>query len=179
MADIDTAPQADTEVNDANPVETMKSFFLDNSQIKPNGIREVNKAGFSQALLSQGVSDKDVKRVQTVLDHAKSAATELAADDLIGKIESTGKDDLANDEYRRGLSSTVRIPTPGGKSEITVSTESVNNIPFRGDADGNSEPQKKTTYGRIRVSQNATSGIQKDLPGSVSDRIKASLGISE
>jgi hypothetical protein len=178
MADIDTATQAQADpAVSGDPVENIKSAFLEHSQVKPNGVREVNKAGFSAAMLSVGVSGEDFKRVTNAIDNATTAAALIAEEDLHDKIGGLSKDELSNDETRRGLSTTVRLPTPGGKTEVTVSAETVNNIPFRGDADGNGERQTKTTHGRIRVSVNATGRIQKDLPGAMGDRIKSKLGL--
>ncbi len=171
--DTKTTPVADLEVDGRSPVEKMKEHFVENSQIKPNGVREVNRAGFDAAMLSVGVSPKDAKRVQEAVDHATTAAAEIAADDLEGHIGKSSKAELKDEEHRRSLSSTVRLPTYGGSTHVTVQAEKTHIIPGRGDT----ETSTGVKHGVIGVKINTKGRIDKQLPGSISDRMRKAMNL--
>jgi hypothetical protein len=165
---------ADTE-GAAPSVETFKEHFLANSTLKgKDEVRDVSKAGFSLAMASAGVSDADVKRVQNAVNMATEAAADIAADDLVAKLDKMSKDDLANDETRRGVSASVRLPTHGGRTDVTVLAERSSPTPFRGEG---GERQTVVKHGVIRVAVNGTARLNKDLPGNITSRIKDKLGM--
>lgn len=159
--------------DDRDPVEKMKESFVANSTVKSNGIREVNRAGFDAAMLSVGVSAKDAKRVQDAVSHATTAAAELAADDLEARIKQSSKTELKDDNHRRSLTSTVRIPTYGGNTEVSVSAEKTHTIPGRNGA----ETSTGVKHGVIGVKVRTKGRIDKALPGPMSDRMKKALGL--
>ena len=162
--------------------EQMKNavnFYLENSTIKSNGIREVRKADFVEAMKKHGVTADDYKKVQDALDYEVTAAAGAALVDTENKIKEASADDLKNEEYRKSLSSVVRLPTFGGSTEVECRAEKHSNIPFRGDADGNGEPAVKIDYGRFRTTINTKGRIHKDLHAEAVSRIKSALKVKD
>lgn len=157
-------------------MEQTISHFIENSTVKSNGIREVRKAAYLEELERHGVSEDDLKRVQHAVDHTTTAAAHVALKDLEEKISNSSAEDLKKDDYRRDLDATVRLPTAGGSTEVTVNAENVNRIPFKGEGD---EPSYKTTYGRVSTTINTKGRIHKDFHDEAGKRLRAALGIKE
>ena len=150
------------------------AHYLENSKLKGNGVREVPKAAFVEAMEKHGVTEADLKKVQAAVDFETTAAARVALADVEQKIQDSSKDDLKNDDYRKGLSATVRLPTFGGATEVECQAEKVSNIPFRGDDEG---PSTKTSYARFRTTINTKARIHKDLHDEAADRIRKHLGV--
>ena len=168
-----TGDQYDTAYGDR--MQESVSHFLESSDIKSNGVRNVPKAAYVKALEKHGVTEADIKRVNTAIDFENTAAARVAVQDLESKISEASKEDLEKEEFRKGLSATVRLPTFGGSTDVTVNAEVFNNIPFRGDGDG--EPQRKASYGRLRTTINTKGRIHPDFHAEADSRMRKALGI--
>jgi hypothetical protein len=178
MADIDTKTNGDKfDTAYGDRITTAADFFAENSRTKSNGVREVPKAAFFKELDKHGVTESDVKKVSEALSFVRTAGAELATRDLEAKIGEATPDQLGDAAFRRGLSATVRLPTPEGSTDLTLYAESVNNIPFRGDGDGG-EPQTKTTYGRLKATVNTKMHIHRNFLQEADDRMRKALGVA-
>lgn len=167
---------SDTNEDKTVALQATVSHFLEHSKIKSNGIREVPKDAFVEELARHGVTREEITRVQDVVDLVTTAAAHVAVHDVEQKIGEASKTDLADDTFRRNISATVRIPTFGGATDVTVKAEDRNPIPFRGGEEGG-EPQFKTTYGRLRTSITTKARIHRDFHEEASSRIRKALGV--
>lgn len=147
--------------------------ILSNTEVNASGVRVVPKKLFVEAMKSHDVDETTYKKVQDAINFETSAAARVAMADTENKVAAASKEDLANDDYRRGISSTVRIPTLGGNTEIEFFAETFKAVPARGDTPASN----KITHGRIKTKINLKSRIDKDLVDEASVRMRASLGI--
>jgi hypothetical protein len=175
MAEV-TDKSVDVGYNKEQLEETV-SFFLENSKIKSNGIIDIPKPIFMDQVKKHGVTQADFERVQQVTDFMTTAALGVAAKSLETKVSEASEEDLKDDTFRRGLSSTVRIPTHGGGTDVTFKAETRNPIPFRGEEGG--EPQFKTSHGVTRTTINAKNRIFPDYQKQAEDRMRKALGVAE
>lgn len=150
------------------------SHYLENSKVKSNGVRDVPKAVFVEALETRhGVTKEMLDQVQSAVDFETTAAANVALHDVEQKIGEMSKTDLKDDDARRAISATVRLPTFGGATDVTVSAESYSPIPFRGDG----EQQFKTTYGRTQTRIATKGRIDRNFHEEASNRIRKALGV--
>lgn len=162
--------------NDTTLMDTAVDYYLEHSTVKNNGVREVRKADFVKGLEARhGVTEEDYKKVQDALKFETTAAARVATADLEKKASEASKDDLKSDEFRKGLSAAVRLPTFGGSTEVEVFGEKWDNLPRR---EGMPEdaPTHKVTHGRVRVSINTKRFIDGDFVTEAQDRIRTALG---
>ncbi len=151
--------------------------YLEHSRIKSNGVREIGKAAFVTAMKKHGVTEEEMKRVQTAVEYETTAAARVALADTEKKLPEMSDEDRANDELRKAVTSTVRLPTFGGYTEVECRGEKHSNIPFR--TEGADGPATKIDYGRFRTTINARTRIHPDLHDEACNRIKAALGIKD
>lgn len=165
------------EFNDTEQMTAAVDFYMENSKMKSNGVREVPKAAFVKRLTDvHGIEETDYKKLQHAVDFETTAAARVALADVETKIGEASKDDLANDDFRKGLSSTVRLPTFSGATEVECRAEKWSNVPFRGDGDAEA-PAHKVTHGSFRTTINTKGRIDKNLHTEATDRIRAKLGV--
>lgn len=158
-------------------VEKGVEFYMEHSKLKTNGVREVPKAAFNQRLKEEhGIDEAEYKRLQTALDFETTVAAHVALNTIESDLRKASAEDLASDDFRKGLSAIVRLPTPGGNTEVEVKAERHDNIPFREGSDG---PSHKITYGRLSTKINTKSRIDKDFHETAASRIRAILGVAE
>lgn len=163
------------ETNDAAAMKDAVDYYLEHSKVKNNGVREVSKSAFVAAIEKHGVSEEEFKKVQSAIDFETTAAAGVALIDVETKIAAASKEDLGNEEFRTNLKGVVRLPTPGGSTEVSVQAEYSSPIPFRGEG----EPQVKTTFGRTRTTINTKGRIFKSFHEDASTRIRAALGVDD
>lgn len=149
--------------------------YLSNTEVNNSGVRVVPKKVFMDAIEKHGVTEADYKKVQQATDFETSAAARVAMADTENLLAKASKEDLASDEYRRSVSSTVRLPTFGGNTEVEFFAEKVSNVPARGDI----AASVKVSHGRIRTTINTKSRIDKELLAEAPIRIRAALGLKE
>lgn len=158
----------------ASDVSEAVSHYLENSKVKVNGVRDVPKAVFVEALETRhGVTKEMIDQVQKAVDFETTVAAHVALHDVEQKIGELPEEGLKDDDKRRGISATVRLPTFGGATDVTVSAESYSPIPFRGDG----EQQFKTTYGRVQTKIATKGRIDRNFHEVAADRIRAALGV--
>ena len=162
---------------DSDEMNAAVDHYLQESKVKSNGVREIPKAAFVTAMEKHGVTEADYKRMQSAIDFETTAAARVALADTEVKINSADKKDLENEEFRCGLSSTVRLPTFGGATEVSCQAEKWSNIPFRGE--GDDAPSRKVTHGRFSTKINTKGRIYKDLHDEAANRIRAALGVKD
>ena len=153
------------------------SFFMENSKLRSNGIREVSKPAFMEQVKKHGINQSDFERVQTAVDFVTTAAGHVALRDLEERVGAASPEELKEESFRKGLSSTVRLPTHGGATEVTVKAETKNPIPFRGEE--GAEPQFKTTYGQTRTTINTKGRMFRDFNAEADSRLRKALGMEE
>lgn len=165
-------------VDTAPAMEAAADYYFENSKVKSNGVREVAKPAFLTRMEEQhGITEKEIKRVQTALSHETTVAAHLAMRDIEAKIKESSADDLANADFVSDIASTIRLPTFGGSTEVTMKAQKVSPIPFRGDGEGDSQPQFKTTFGTVRTTIQAKGRIERDFHTYAADRVRSALGI--
>lgn len=157
----------------ADRMSVATDWYLKNSKVKANGVREVPKAAFIEALETHGVTKEMINQVQNAVDFETTAAAHAALHDVEQKIGELPKEGLKDDDARRGISATVRLPTFGGATDVTVSAESYSPIPFRGDG----EQQYKTTYGRVQTKITTKGRIDRNFHDEAANRIRSALGV--
>ena len=155
------------------------NFYREESKVKSNGVREVPKAAFIKAIAKHGVTEDDLKKVNDAVNFETTVAAALAVSDVEEKISQASKDQLKDEEFRKGLEGVVRIPTLGGATTVTAFAETHNPIPTRGDADGNGERQIKITHGRIKTQISTKGRIIGNYAETARDSIRAKLGIKD
>lgn len=149
--------------------------YLSNTEINQSGVRVVPKKVFIDAIAKHGVDEAAYKKVQDAVNFETTAAGRVAMADTENKIAAASKEDLENEEYRRSISSTVRLPTFGGNTEVEFITEKSSPIPARGD----NPASVKISHGRIRTTVNLKSRIDKELIEEAPLRIRAALGLKD
>ena len=153
------------------------SYFKEHAKTRSNGIIEVPKPAFMEQIKRHGVTQGDFERVQTAVDFVTTAAGHVALEHLEEKVGAAGDDDLKDETFRKSLSSTVRLPTHGGATEVTVKAETKNPIPFRGEEGG--EPQFKTSYGVTRTTINSKGRMFRDFHEEANNRMRKALRMEE
>lgn len=150
-------------------------YFLENSKVKSNGVREVPKSAYNSALERHGVTHEEIKRVNEAVDFENTAAAHVALIDLEAKIAEASPEQMTDADYRKNLTSTVRLPTFGGNTEVELRAEKFTTNPFRGEGEA---PEPKASYGVLRTSINTKSRVHKDFHTEAQSRIRKSLGIA-
>jgi hypothetical protein len=167
---------ADDQIVDENKMSSAIEDYLTSSKVKSNGVREVPTKAFYEGLETRHGIDKDAALAyQKAIDFETTAAAHVALQDLEGKIADMSKEDLANDATRRGLASTVRLPTYSGSTEVTVRAERSDVIPARGDQPVGS----KISHGKVSTSINTKMRVHRDFHTESQTRIRAALGIAD
>ena len=165
-----------TNMSDDKAIKAAVDHYLAASELAPSGIRSIPKAAFVERLKDiHDLDDAVVKRVQTALNHETTVAHAVATHDLIEKIKATSKEDLKDDDTRRALTSTVRLPTHGGNTNVIVRAEDVKRLPSKGDG----EQEYKTSYGRVGVKITTKSRIPKEFLEQGSAQIRKALGVKD
>lgn len=167
-----------TTMTDETKMNAAVDYYLEHSVLKGNnGIREVNKKAFYERMENaHGVTRDDAKRFQDAIDYETTVAARVALADTEKKLSEMSADDLANDEMRRAVRSTVRIPTFGGNTEVECQAERSTPNPFRGEGDG---PTHTVSHGRFRTTINAKARIDKGMHDEAMTRIRAALKITD
>jgi hypothetical protein len=155
--------------------DAVVDMFIEGTEVNNSGVRVIPKKIFIDAVEKQGVSEADYKKVQAATDFVTTAAARVAMADTEKKISESSKSDLENEEFRRGISSTVRLPTFGGNTEVEFFAEKTANVPARGDVPAS----VKISHGRIRTTINTKARIDKELLEEAQLRIRAALGIKD
>lgn len=155
--------------------DAVVDMFLSNTEINQSGVRVIPKKLFIEAVEKQGVTEADYKKVQASTDFITTAAARVALADTESKAKAASKEDLASEDYRRSLTSTVRLPTLGGNTEVEFFAEKASNVPARGDVPAT----VKITNGRFRTTINTKSRIEKELIDEAPLRIRAALGLDD
>lgn len=149
--------------------------YLSNTEINNSGVRVVPKKVFDERLEVHGVSPADLKKVQDAINYETTAAARVALADTENKIQGASKADRESEEWRKACSSMVRLPTPGGATEVEVYAEKHSNVPARGDVPAS----VKVTHGRVRTTINTKSRIDKIFHEEANARIRAELGMKD
>jgi hypothetical protein len=154
-------------------------FYMENSRIHPtSGLREINRDAFLKRMEEEhGITKKEAQRFQDAVNFETTVAAGVALSDLEKKIAEASDDDLKNDEYRRNMSSTVRVPTFGGNTEVTLFAERAAPIPGPAGEDG--ERRMSISHGRVKTTINLKSRIAKDFHDDAKSRIRAALNITD
>lgn len=148
------------------------NHLIENSKIKPNGIREVSSGAYYDALAKHDVTKADVERIHGAVNHLETAAAHVALLDIEGRLANATADELKDSEYRKNLSSTVRLPSFGGATEVQVLAEKENRNPFSKDG------ETKMSYGVVRTSVSLKKRINKDFLAEADSRMRAALGVA-
>lgn len=149
--------------------------YKSNSEINNSGVRVVSKGVFMDALKKHDVTEADYKKLQKAIDYETTAAAHVAMLDTEEKIAAASKEDLASEDYRKALTSTVRLPTLGGSTEVEFFTERHSRVPARGD-----QPESiKISHGRVRTTTNIKSRIEKSFHDEADLRIRKAIGLDK
>lgn len=172
--------KSDLEEEQKLKIHEAAGFYREAAPISNGDIRKIPRAKFLERMATHGVDEDMAKKVQAATDFELTAAATAAMLDLEERIQAADPEDLKNDDYRRHLSNSVRLPTFGGSTTATVHAEKISNVPGRPDADGNmSAATTKTTYGATTTKINAKGRIFTGFHNESRDRIRAALGIDE
>lgn len=155
------------------PVEEITELFEAKKTVKPNGTISIPVATFHEAMEKQGVSKEAMVRQAEALKVVTTAAAAISEKAVDAEFASMSKEDLANDEMRRAVRAKTVLPTHGGRTEVTVTGESVR--PVLGSESG----ETKTTYGRTRVVIRTERIIEKSFHDEAAARIRARLGVAD
>lgn len=168
---------------DDTPTDMEKAvdFYRGQSEVGNTGVRRIPKAAYMERLDTEhGVDEATLKKVQNAVDHETTVAAHVSLADVEDSIKAASKDQLADEEFRRNLSATTRLPTLGGSTEVTVNAEKLIPIPGRPDADGNvGERSTKLLFGQTRTTIQAKYRIEKTFHEEAASRLRSSLGIKE
>jgi hypothetical protein len=157
-------------------MEQAVAYYLENSKMKSKDLREVPKAVFAKALKEHhGITEDEIKKVQSAIDFETTAAAHVATADVEKMIDDATEEELKDEAFRKKMQSTVRLPTHGGSTEVTLHAERWNNIPFRGEDDEG--PKRKVTYGHVSTTINAKGRILPDFHTEANNRMRAKLGV--
>lgn len=149
--------------------------YLEEGKLKPNGTRDIPTAAFMGQMEKHGVTKDSIKLYHDALAQETTAASEVASLDLIDTIGNASKEDLKNEEFRKNLSASVRLPTYGGSTEIEHTAERFNNVPARGDQPAS----RQASYGAFRVKVNTKGRVHKEVLESAQSRVREALGIKD
>lgn len=169
---------AEVEVTDNKMAEAV-AYYEEHSRIHPmQRLREINRDAYLTRMKeAHGISKEEAKRFQDAINFETEVAAGVALNDLEKKIAEASEEDLKNDEFRRNMLATVRIPTFGGNTETTMYAEKASPIPGPAGEDG--ERRMSVTHGRLKTTINLKSRVSKGFHSEAKDRIRAALGISE
>lgn len=148
-------------------------WYRQNSEVQKNGVRVVRKDAFVEGIeLRHGVTKAELERVHNAIIDERSAATVVAVDDLDEALEKAKKDGKSLDDLKQ-MSATIRLPTYGGETDLTVLASDTTKVASKGNAKEN-----ETDYGVISTVVHATQGIHRSVAESARLRIAKRLGVS-
>lgn len=164
----------EVETND-EAMQTAIDYYLEHSKVKSNGVREVPKAAFVDRMKTHGVAESEYKKLQQAVAFETTAAANVAVIDLENKVKESSKEDLANEDYRKSLNATVRLPTFGGSTDVEFQLE--RHVPLRDRETG--ETSVRIDHGRLRTKINSKGVIHKDFHDVARSRIRAAIGLTD
>jgi hypothetical protein len=151
-------------------------FYTEHSKMKSNGVRDVPKSAFMERMSEvHGVEKELIEKYHDALDFESTVAGEVSLRDVVAKVVDATAEQLADDEFRRGLKATTRLPTPGGNTDITLSAEVEVNIPARGEQEARTEIR----YARTKTKINCERRILREFHEHAGNTIRAALGLPE
>ena len=172
MSDVVIETVADLSRGDR--ITKAAEFFLANSTVKTNGVREVRKADFVTAMKNEGVTEETYKQVKDAEDILESAATRVAFGDLKTKIKDATDEQRGDVEWRKKLNAEVRIPTFNGATQVFAYAESHSRDPRKGD-DG--ETLTIIKHGRASVKVDTKRRGEKEFLSEQAAEIQSLLGL--
>ena len=153
------------------------AFYEANSSFNPNKHeRIIKKAVFDERMeVVHGLSPAVVKQVSEAINFEAGVAAELASHDAVRVIEAATPEQRADDNWRRETAPMVRLPTPGGNTELTCIIERYSRNPLASQQPD--APTHVTSHGRIGIAIRAKGRIERSVHDRASERIKAALNI--
>ena len=148
-------------------------FYLASARVKSNGVHEIPSAVFYERLEKEhGVTKDSLKVHYDALEFEESAATLAATSILEAEIAKATPEQLADEDFRKGMKGVVRMPTYGGSTEVIVKAE-------RHTSAGFGSNERNVSYGHVTTNINKSKTMFPQAPAEAERRIKAQLGIKD
>jgi hypothetical protein len=169
---------ADTEAR-KEKMSSAVTRYMQNSKVNAKGEREIPRDVYAEGLETHGVTIEEIKRVNAAVAFENTAAAGTLTQDILNQISEASPEDLKSEDFRRGMTATVKIPTVGGRTVLTMNGEAQIRIPGKPDVDGNNEPKFKTAHGRLGMKVDTKGHIDKSFHEEAEAQIRKALGLDK